>query len=341
MTTTPLETSDFRLLIPEEIWLETDDFATANQLREINGNESQQWQAYLNLLGLLGLEKWLGNRLKSQSIERHLDTLDTFAYLTVKGFKLCLIAREEFIEDGFILPKNLINNSEAAAHFYIAIEVLEEEESVLIRGFIRHDQLSQSSLISLDSNHYWLPLSNLDAEPNHLAIAFQYLSPAAIPLPQSVINQAQERLQETATRLSQWLDGMLDEGWQTLNNLLNPEVSFAFATRSLSEGIKAGKLINLGMELGEEPVALLITLTPAEEDKLKIQVQLVPVSNQPFLPPQIKLSLKSLSGKLLQEVESRQQDNYIQLKPFKGNPEKRFQLEVSFHDICIREIFEL
>lgn len=341
MMNTTLETSDLRLLLPEEIWLEEDDFIFAHEMSQLDGNESKKWQGYLNSLGMLGLERWLNANISHETIKRETDTLDTFPYLSLKGFKICLITQEEFIQGGIKLPKNLINDSELAAHFYVILEVLEEEETVLIRGFIRHDQLSQLSLQTLDNNHNWLPLSYLDGEPNHLLMACQYLSPVSIPLPQAIINQVQETVKQSITRLNKWLDGIIEEGWQTLDNLLTPEMSLAFATRSLSEGIKAGKLINLGMELGDETVALLFTLTPEIEEKIRLQVQLVPTNNQPYLPPHIKLSFKTASGKVLQEVESRQQDNYIQLKPFTGKAGKSFKIEVSFHDICIAETFEL
>jgi hypothetical protein len=40
-------------------------------------------------------------------------------------------------------------------------------------------------------------------------------------------------------------------------------------------------------------------------------------------------------------VRSRPQDSYIQLKSFKGEPGKRFSIEISLGDVSVKEEFEL
>ncbi|CCQ67375.1 hypothetical protein CWATWH0402_5147 [Crocosphaera watsonii WH 0402] len=42
MTNKIIETSDFRLLMPEEIWLEEEDYELAQKLSEIEGTEAQK-----------------------------------------------------------------------------------------------------------------------------------------------------------------------------------------------------------------------------------------------------------------------------------------------------------
>ena len=53
------------------------------------------------------------------------------------------------------------------------------------------------------------------------------------------------------------------------------------------------------------------------------------------------LTLLSQAGKKLQEVGSRTQDNYIQLKSFKGRSGIPFSIVVSLGDTCLCENFEL
>ena len=77
------------------------------------------------------------------------------------------------------------------------------------------------------------------------------------------------------------------------------------------------------------------------EGKLAILIQLHPGGGARCLPPNLKLILLSKAGKILQEVQSRTQDNYIQLKPFKGEEGKRFQIQVSLGSLSITENFEL
>ena len=107
------------------------------------------------------------------------------------------------------------------------------------------------------------------------------------------------------------------------------------------EGAKGGKLINLGIQLGSQTVALLVTLTPEVEEKVGILIQLCPTGGEKRLPANLKLILHSRAGKILQSVCSRAQDNYIQLKPFKGKSGIHFSVEVSIGDISITEHFEI
>ena len=110
--------------------------------------------------------------------------------------------------------------------------------------------------------------------------------------------------------------------------------------RNAESGAKRAKLIDLGMQLGNESFALLVTVTEDIDDKLGIAVQLHPMGERRYLPPNVKLALLSKAGKILQEVISRGQDNYIPLKPFKGETRKRFSIEVSLNDVKIKEHFE-
>ena len=113
---------------------------------------------------------------------------------------------------------------------------------------------------------------------------------------------------------------------------------------ALSEGRKGGKIINLGMEVGDQQVAMEVTVTPEEKDseKIGIQIQLFPKYGERYLPPNAQLTLYSKSGRKLQSTQSRGQDNYIQLKPFKGKEGICFfSVEVSIGDVSVVEDFEL
>ncbi|ACB51512.1 hypothetical protein cce_2162 [Crocosphaera subtropica ATCC 51142] len=341
MTNRLMETSDFRLLIPEEIWLEQEDYDLAKQLSEIEGTEDKKWQAYINLLGMFALEKWLKENIYTQDIQRIIDRIDTYGYLQRKGFKFCLITQEDFLQEGMIVPRELIYNSDHTAHFYVAMEVLEEEEIAIIRGFISYDKLSQLSLPTIEDNNYWLFLDYLDPEPNHLLMTYKYLEPSTIILPQNIVNQVQENVQEAIINLSNWLEGMLEESWQNLEQLINTDAGLNFATRSLSEEKKVGKFIRLQMEFDEQIFVLLLTISPTAEDKLRIQVQLYPTNNQTYLSSEIKLRMYSKSGKLVKEVIAGKQDNYIQLPPFSASKDRQFKIEVNLNNASITETFRV
>jgi hypothetical protein len=146
--------------------------------------------------------------------------------------------------------------------------------------------------------------------------------------------------------LSQWFKNLFEVGWQSLETVLGQEqVNLAFGLRSASsvsgKSVKRAKLIDLGLQLGSQAAVLLVAIAPDTEEKVGILVQVHPVRGETYLPPNLRLALLSDSGETLQEVESRRQDNYIQLKPFRGKPGESFNLQVACGDVKMKEAFAI
>ncbi|NES22982.1 MAG: DUF1822 family protein [Symploca sp. SIO3E6] len=145
--------------------------------------------------------------------------------------------------------------------------------------------------------------------------------------------------------LSQWWEGVFEAGWQTVEALLgNPsqELAFGFrkATPLTAERMpKRGKLIDLGMELGSQKLALLVALTRESDEKVGIRVQVHRVDKESYLPTGLKLVMLSTSGEILQEVQARDQDQYIQIKRFKTKPGKGFRIQLAVDNFCVEEEF--
>lgn len=141
--------------------------------------------------------------------------------------------------------------------------------------------------------------------------------------------------------LSQWFENIFLAGWEVANELVSPDLTLAFRTAQTANEntIRATKIIDLGIELGHQSVALLIALTPVEDGKFGIRAQLHPTGKEIYLPPNIKLAMLSESGENIQNVEARNQDNYIQLKWFKSLPGKYFSLHVSVNGLSWMENF--
>jgi len=349
MTDYATDTTDLRLLLPESFWLEPDHYQLAKEVSDRFNNETQQWQVYLNTLAVLGFEAWLKERFPSHyPIHHHFQEVVNTSYVSIGEFKLCAIATEHVLDEVVRVPRSTIEQQNLAAHFYVVFEIVEEEEQAIIRGFCQYSELLNqigSSVSSQTDDSYCLPLSVLDTEINHLITYVQYLEPTTIDVPFGQIQVPEVSLELNfnggRTRLSQWLQGVLDEGWQAIDALINPEENLAWSTRHTLSGVQGGKLINFGMQLGNQSVALLVTVTPDSEGKVGINIQILPVAGAQVLPPQLKLTLLSTADKILQEVDSREHDNYIQLKPFKGRTGTGFSIEVSLNNIRVREAFEL
>jgi hypothetical protein len=116
-----------------------------------------------------------------------------------------------------------------------------------------------------------------------------------------------------------------------------------FALRSLSSlnggSVERAKIIDLGLDLGNESIVLLVAIAPLTEDKLEILVQLHPRGEKAYLPSHLKLNLQTESGEIIQGVESRSNDNFIQLKRFRGYPGEGFNIQVSDGNFTIKETF--
>ena len=154
--------------------------------------------------------------------------------------------------------------------------------------------------------------------------------------------------------LSQWLENLFETDWRSLETLLgNGQTHLAMSLRNdlrLSEATaKRAKLIDLGLNLKERSVALLIAIVssvgntnaPETKPQMEILVQMHPLGGETYLPADLKMILLSASGEILQEVRSRNHDNYIQLKRFRGLSGECFDIQVTFHETCLTEMFKV
>lgn len=154
----------------------------------------------------------------------------------------------------------------------------------------------------------------------------------------------QPQSSQVRVNLSRWLQGIYDNGWEAIETfLLFNSNSLAFNFRSssgLSVGsIKRAKLIDLGMQIESQKVVLLVAFIAEDSQQVSIRVQLHPTGGESYLPVNMKLALLLESGEIIQEVQARKQDNYIQLKRFDGEVGECFSIQVAFDSYQITENF--
>ena len=156
----------------------------------------------------------------------------------------------------------------------------------------------------------------------------------------------------TRVNLSQWLENVFDSGWQTVEALLKPaQPSLAFSFRSVdlaekttlppsNASIRRAKLVDLGMQLDGQPVAMLVELTPQSQHKTDILLQVHPTGSQTYLPPLLELIVLDTSGATFLKAQARNADNYVQLE-FSGNCGEQFRVKVALGDMSITEDFAI
>ena len=124
MNNSPANSTDFRLLLPEIIWLEPEHFEQAKEISDLVNGEALQWQTHLNALALLGFAKWLNDRIPEQAVYRDDTGVMNICYLKFSEFKVCLIASENLLDEVVNVPQDAIVSPELVAHFYVVLEVL-------------------------------------------------------------------------------------------------------------------------------------------------------------------------------------------------------------------------
>lgn len=297
----------------------------AQQFCHQHDSEPKVKQVYLNALAVSAVEFYLQcmgvntNRCASQSQDPIAQALLDVADLELPG-KGKLECRPLLPNTSVLrIPPEVWRDRVA----YIAVQLSDSLQEATVLGFAP----AGSQEIVVDQ------LRSLDD-------LLDYLAPIQSPAVSRV-------------NLSQWLENLFETGWQSLaalTGVAQPRLAATFRN-STETAIRRAKLVDLGVHLGAEAVALLVAITslesnatenatePETEPGVEVWVQLHPTGETSYLPPTISLSLLSDQGETLQAVMSRHQDNYIQLKRFRGTPGECFDIKVAFGDTCTTESF--
>lgn len=140
-------------------------------------------------------------------------------------------------------------------------------------------------------------------------------------------------------QLCQWLQKTFTEGWQSSEDVLNNESILDHQFRHTIELANPPVQRIKVLELGEQTLWLFVRLEEEEDDRCSIRVQLHSAEPDSILPPQVRLTLLSSSGDIVQSVTARDQDNGIQLKRFRCSMGTRFELQVSLESENLTEQF--
>ncbi|MFN6486648.1 DUF1822 family protein [Nostoc sp. DedQUE02] len=155
---------------------------------------------------------------------------------------------------------------------------------------------------------------------------------------------------QTGVNLGQWFENLFENSWMVLEEVFGSIDEKKFALRSVSSlskvSVARAKIIDLGLRVGNEPLALIVAIAalaegiaPLPEQKVEVLVQLHSMDEKTYLPSNLRLNLQAESGEILQEVVSRSNDNFIQLKRFRGDSGESFNIQVSDGNFTIKETF--
>lgn len=229
---------NFERLPTQTIYLESEDINRAVEFSSKIPHHERQWETYLNYLTLSIFKKWLQERDNILTLDREKSTITkpglanlipAMANLEVGEFKICLIPIPSIFDEQVSLSRIVVDIPEFVSHFYVLVEVLEEQECGCIRGFISYPKLleniksTETSSLQVDWN-YQIPLNSFELncfenEPNDLLLYLRALEPAAIPLPTIPTNRREKlaAMENELVKLLPQLQSPEAEIWQILN----------------------------------------------------------------------------------------------------------------------------
>lgn len=129
--------------------------------------------------------------------------------------------------------------------------------------------------------------------------------------------------QSAKVNIRQWLEGLITEGWVSIEEIFNPRELALRCARNFS--ITRCKKVDIGLQFNGESVILIIKLNPKNKDiidmknqnhgEIDIIVQVQPdLEKSVCLPPGLKLAVIDEDEKQVDAVTSRQNDNWVEIE---------------------------
>lgn len=140
--------------------------------------------------------------------------------------------------------------------------------------------------------------------------------------------------------LRQWLQNIFETDWQPLEEIFAPK-EFAFRlgqTPVRQKAVTRSKLIDLGIQLPVQSVALLVTLMPENELEIYINMQVYPTGEQLYLPPNLALKLFDEKEAVVMEAHAGSANTDMTLE-FGVQLRERFSVKLELGELSITENF--
>ena len=339
-----------------QVLLSFEAHALAEQHRRQHTQPQKIKQVYLNTLARYAVDfycRCMGLETELERSDSHHPFMQKFmdvADLNVKGLgKLeCrpILPNTEVIE----VPPEAWDNRIG----YVAVQLNPSLKEAILLGFVP----------SVAHKNGIIPLSELR-------------SLADFPAYLSEFSQVPEPASPQLVNLHNWLEGIVEAGWQTIDELFaTREVSLASAFRHRTlrfRGKTKQELIqilqttqdeetrwqaaeslweldpnhaasgvrrvaDLGFHLAGYAVALMVAVLPKRDRSMAILLRVYPLANQSHLPPGLQLMVLDQAGNTFSEVPTREQDNYIQFK-FTADSGDLFSVKVALEEASITENF--
>ena len=204
-------TPDWQSLNETRTELLPEHFQKAARLSQSIHLPQQRWEVYLCALGVLGFEQWLLERAPDLQFECDRASIWQPAYanlftaacnIKVGNFKVCVLTNSS-------VPFAVLDIPNFTAHFYVLLQVEEEEQIAAVSGFMSYEQYlnyQQKANLQVDSDWtYTIPSTWFYSNPNALLLNLRCLDADAIQLPTTIAQN------HTATALREKLSALTSQ----------------------------------------------------------------------------------------------------------------------------------
>ena len=153
------------------------------------------------------------------------------------------------------------------------------------------------------------------------------------------------------TCLSDWLQNWIEDRWQALDQLLEPQIYRTLQVQTRSSEIKLrqiqGKPLTFKAQAVDkddqqvsdnEEVILIAEVTDTQDKRLDIELKICPTTEQAFLPPGLAMTIVDSLGDPVMQANARQENRMMELG-FHAELGDRFQLLVTLEDETLVESF--
>lgn len=243
-------------------------------------------------------------------------------------------------------------NSSGRTYSLDTVEIIQDLNVLWVVSKLNPDEETQASLTNLS------PVSATQAENLLSRLANPVIIQPRLELPfplwgelvsndvwrQRLYQLRQGELQnslafsQVAVNLNQWLQNTFEDSWQSLESLFgNSAFSFSFRRTEEENDTSVIRAKSLNLPNGE--ALLLVGLAAEIDGRTSIRIQLRSRSQEEYLPRATHLKLLSSSGQVIQSIQSRLQDNIIQLKRFKSQTGTQFRIQIEIEDFVVVEDF--
>jgi Protein of unknown function (DUF1822) len=257
---------DWRSLCSARTELLSEHFQKAVNLSKSIHLPSQRWEVYLCTLAVLGFEQWLKERAPDLRCQTNSATIWQPAYanlmaaacsIQVGDFKICLITSSNLTNQHSISFAAL-DIPDFVAHFYVLIQVEEEQQQIAVSGFLNYEQYhrhQQATQLQVDTDWtYSLPSTWFNPDADALLLNLRCLPADAIQLPiitppqknNTVLQQKLKTLTSQLKTRHPWQLLTVKEGTTLLSNPNLIELAYKIINPSPIE-----PLINVGLWLSD------------------------------------------------------------------------------------------